>query len=364
MPESLLTLLAIAAAFTAAAVVASVGHAVVHRSLDAMEEMAPEARSALQVRATRLVGSLRLLAFGVAAIGSVGFALPRFGIADPAWEPKAVGHWVMTHGVNFVIIVVGAAIVIRAANLAIEQLQHRLARRHTGTDLEWQRRASTLGGILTNLVTVSVWFVAILMVLRELSFDVLPLLTGAGIAGLAIGFGAQNLVRDVISGFFLILEDQVRVGDMARINNVTGLIEQINLRTLVLRDAEGAVQVFPNGTITTLANLSKQFAYAVVEVKVLYSENLDLVFATIREVGASMQAERPWKDVLLDSVEIPGVVSIADGHATVLVKFRTLPLNQARVANELRRRLLGAMSARGVRPYATRSPLRPRPTGA
>src|SRR5207245_6124564 len=143
-----------------------------------------------------------------------------------------------------------------------------LGRRHAQADLEWQRRAATLGGILTSLVTASVAFLAILMLLRELSIDVLPILTGAGIAGLAIGFGAQNLVRDVISGFFLILEDQVRVSDLVKINGVTGLVEQINLRTIVLRDAEGAVQVFPNGTIGTLANLSKHYAYAVVDVRV------------------------------------------------------------------------------------------------
>src|SRR5207302_8409483 len=109
----------------------------------------------------------------------------------------------------------------------------------------WQRRASTLGGILTSVVTVSVGFVAMLMLLRELSVDVVPVLTGAGIVGLAVGFGAQNLVRDVISGFFLILEDQVRIGDLARINGVAGTVEQINLRTIVVRDGEGAVQVFP-----------------------------------------------------------------------------------------------------------------------
>src|SRR5438046_9885562 len=100
----------------------------------------------------------------------------------------------------------------------------------------------------------------------------MPILTGAGIAGLAIGFGAQNVVRDVISGFFLILEDQVRVGDVARINGISGTVEQINLRTIVLRDGEGAVQVFPNGTVTALANLSKQFAYAIVDVRITSSE--------------------------------------------------------------------------------------------
>ncbi len=352
MPAYVLTLLAIVAAFAAAALVVAVAHAIVHRALDTMDVVSPDSRKALQDRALGLMRALRLLAFGVAAFGSVSFGLARFGITEQTWDPRSLVRWLLTHGVNLVIIFAGAAIVIRAANLAIEHLQQRLSHRQTQADLEWQRRASTLGGILTSLVTVTVWFVAVLMLLRELSIDVLPILTGAGIAGLAIGFGAQNLVRDVISGFFLILEDQVRIGDIARINGVSGVVEQINLRTIVLRDAEGAVQVFPNGTVNTLANLSKQFAYAVVEVKVLYSENLDRVFGTIRDVGASMQEDPRWKPVLVEAIEIPGVVSIADGHVTVLAKFKALPLNQARVANELRRRLLGAFAGRGIQPYA------------
>lgn len=352
MPSYAPPVLAIVAAFAVAAIVVAVAHALVHRALDRME-VPIESRQALHDRATRLIRSLRLLAFGVVALGSVSFVLERFGVTEPAWDLRAAGHWILSRGLNLVIIMVGALIVIRAANLAIENLQQRLSRSHTTGDLEWQRRASTLGGILTNLVTVTVWFVAVLMVLRELSFDVLPILTGAGIAGLAIGFGAQNLVRDVISGFFMILEDQVRVGDIARINGVTGTIEQINLRTIVLRDSEGAVQVFPNGTVTALANLSKQFAYAVVDVKVLYSENLDRVFGTIRDVGAAMQRDPKWTSVIVEPIEIAGVVSIADGYATVSSKFKTVPLNQGRVANELRRRLLGAMAGRGIRPYAS-----------
>ncbi|MBS1816504.1 MAG: mechanosensitive ion channel family protein [Acidobacteria bacterium] len=352
MPEYVLTLLAIVAAFIVAALVVAAGSAFVRRTLDTMDVVTPENRKALHERAQRLLRALKLLAFGAAALASVSLGLQRIGITEPSWDLHEGGRWLLRHGLDLIIIFVGASIVIRAANLAIEHLQQQLAHRHTRADLEWQRRASTLGGILSSAVTVTVWFLAGLMFLRELGLDVVPLLTGAGIAGLAIGFGAQNLVRDVISGFFLILEDQVRVGDIARINGVSGVVEQINLRTIVLRDNEGAVQVFPNGTVTALANLSKQFAYAVVEVKILYSENLDRVFNTIREVGASMQADPRWTDVLLDAIEIPGVVSIADGHVTISTKFKTLPLNQGRVANELRRRLLGALAGRGIRPYA------------
>lgn len=272
----------------------------------------------------------------------------------------------LTHSLKAAIIIVVALVVVRAASVVIARLEHRLGQAQGERDLEWRRRASTLGGILTRLVTVTVWFLAALMLLREASIDVVPILTGAGIAGLAIGFGAQNLVRDVISGFFMILEDQVRVGDLARINGVTGAIEQVNLRTIVMRDGEGAVHVFPNGTVTALANLSKQFANAIVDLRVAYSENLDTVFAVIRDAGKSMEDDRAWAPLLLSSIDIVGVESIADGFALVRAKFKTEPLNQGAVANELRRRLMTRLAARGVSPYVpppAAVPSRPANTG-
>jgi small conductance mechanosensitive channel len=350
-PVRYTTVVAVVLAFLVAAVVVRVAHAIVHRALKSLDIVGSENRTAVHARAAQLIRALTVLAYGVAALAAVSLALERFGVNEPRWDPRLLLHWSLTHGVNVVIIMVGAFIVVRGANLAIEHLQFKLARRHAAGDLEWQRRAATLGGILTSLVTVTVAFVAILMLLRELTIDVLPILTGAGIAGLAIGFGAQNLVRDVISGFFLILEDQVRVGDLARINGVAGTVEQINLRTIVVRDGEGAVQVFPNGTITALANLSKQFAYAVVDLRVAYTENFDRVMGTLREVGASMQRDPSWGALVLAPLEIVGIESLADGAATVRVKFKTPPLYQGKVANELRRRLLNTLVGRGIKPY-------------
>jgi small conductance mechanosensitive channel len=346
------TIAAFVLVFLAAAIVVRIAHAFVDRLLNALEIVGAENRLAIHARGRQLVRALTMLAYGVAAVASISFALSRLGIGEPRWDPRLIARWTVTHGINLIIIVAGAFVVIRAANLAIEHLQFKLARDHAATDLEWQRRATTLGGILTSLVTAVVGFIAILMVLRELTIDVMPILTGAGIAGLAIGFGAQNLVRDVISGFFLILEDQVRIGDLARINGITGTVEQINLRTIVLRDPEGAVQVFPNGTITALANLSKQFAYAVVDVRVGYSENLERVFGTIREVGASIERDGVVGPSVLAPIEIVGIISLDDGVATVRTKFKTLPLSQGKVANELRRRLLGTLAGRGIKPYA------------
>jgi len=337
--------------FVAAAVVVRLAHSIVHRALDRLDIVSAENRVALHARGQQLIRALTLLAYGVAALASVSLALERFGISEPRWHPRQIAHWLLTHGVNIVAIGAGAYIVVRAASLAIEHLQYKLGKRHAQTDLEWQRRAATLSGILTSLVTVSAMFIATLMMLRELAIDVVPLLTGAGIAGLAIGFGAQNLVRDVISGFFLILEDQVRVGDLVRINAAPGIVEQINLRTIVLRDGEGAVQVFPNGSITSLANLSKQYAYAIVDMRVAYTENLDRVVGTIREVGGVIEKDQVWGSLVLAPLEVLGVESLADGFASIRVKFKTLPLNQGKVANELRRRLMTAFVGRGIKPY-------------
>jgi moderate conductance mechanosensitive channel len=343
---------AVLVAFIVAAILIRIAHAIVHRFLAALDIVSPENREAVHQRAQQLLRALTLLGYGIAALASISLALQRFGVSEPAWNPTQLLEWGFRHGINILIILVGAFIVVRAANLTIEHLQFKLARDHATGDLEWQRRATTLGGILTSLITASVAFVAVLMVLRELTIDVVPILTGAGIAGLAVGFGAQNLVRDVISGFFLILEDQVRIGDLARINGVGGVVEQINLRTIILRDGEGAVQVFPNGTITTLANLSKQFAYAVVDFRVAYDENIDRVLGTVREVGMSMERDPQWGALVLAPLDVVGIESLADGAATMRVKFKTLPLNQGKVANELRRRLMATFVARRIRPFA------------
>ena len=351
-PYRYATAVAILVAFAVAAVAARILSTIIHRLLGRMQMVDAANRDAVQARARQLVQALTFLAYGIAALASVSLALNRFGINDAGWDPRALGRWFARHGINAVLILAGAFAVIRAANLVIEHMQFKLSRRRAATDQEWQRRAATLGGILSSTVTTVVGFVAILMLLRELSVDIVPILTGAGIAGLAIGFGAQYLVRDVIAGFFLIMEDQVRVGDLARVNGVSGTVEQINLRTIVVRDNDGAVQVFPNGTITGLANLSKLFAYAVVDMKIAYGENVDRVMGTAREVGASMEHDAVWGPLLIGPLEVVGIESLADGAATFRVRFKTQPLNQGKIANELRRRLMSTFVGRGIRPFS------------
>ena len=353
MPSPYITLTVIVLLFVAAMVVVRVARGIVHRVLGGLEQAGAESRAAVHARGRRLVSALAFLVYAVAAAASVSLGLSELGLGSGTWNLQTLGGWFLTHGVNVIAIVLGATFVVRVGNLALEHFQHRLAHEREATDLEWQRRASTVSGLLMNLVRTIVGFLAILMLLRELSFDVLPILTGAGIAGLAIGFGAQNLVRDVISGFFIILEDQVRVGDIARINGVAGTVEQIKLRTIVLRDDQGAVQVFPSGAVTSLANLSKQFSFATVDVRVAYTENMDRVMGSLADVGAAMRRDPHWAPFIVAPLEVLGVESITDGAATVRAKFKTPPLTQGKVANELRKRVLAAFVSRGIKPYAS-----------
>src|SRR5262249_25119301 len=150
---------------------------------------------------------------------------------------------------------------LRMTALLVSRFEHEMGLGTSLDALERAKRARTLGSVVQNVISVLVIGIGTLMILKEFQVDIAPVLTGAGIVGLAVGFGAQTLVRDIISGFFLILENQVRVGDSAAINGTGGLVEAINLRTIVLRDLEGTVHVFPNGAITTLANRSKDYSY-------------------------------------------------------------------------------------------------------
>jgi small conductance mechanosensitive channel len=339
-----------AAAFALAAFVVWLGRRFVNR-LVATLDLGEAAGAAIRTRARQAVGALAIAAFGIAAITGLSLALSRAGLEAEGWTPRQVASWLVSHGVRILIIVAGAYVTLRGVHLSIEYVTQRAGRQAGVGDAEWRRRAATLGSILSSLVSALVFFLGGLMVLRELSIDVVPLLTGAGIAGLALGFGAQNLVRDVISGFFLIVEDQVGVGDLARIGSVTGVVEEIKLRTIVLRDADGAVHVFPNGTVTTIANLSKDFSYATVDVVVMHGERLDRVLDALRAIGAGLRADPAFGDGILGDLDVLGVQELRQADLTVRVQFKTVPLRQFRIAAELRRRIAVSFTARGIRPF-------------
>ncbi len=221
---------------------------------------------------------------------------------------------------------------------------------------ETQKRAETIVRLLRQAAIIILWLTGVLMILRELGVEIGPILASAGIAGLAIGFGAQNLVRDVISGFFLIIENQVRVGDVAIVNGTGGLVEAVNFRTLILRDLSGIVHVFPNGTINTLANLTQEWSAYVFDIGVAYKEDVDRVMALMKEVGQELREDNYFGPLLIDDIEIFGVDDFADSAVVIKGRLRTIPIKQWEVGREYRRRLKNAFDREGIEiPFPHRS---------
>jgi small-conductance mechanosensitive channel len=194
----------------------------------------------------------------------------------------------------------------------------------------------------------SALIVAVIMSLKEAGFDIGPILAGAGIVGLAVGFGAQNLVRDVITGVFILLEDQVRVNDVAVLNGTGGLVEQINLRTTVLRGLDGTVHVFPNGTITTLSNMTYGFSYYVFDIGVAYKEDTDHVAQVVKQIGDEMMIEDAFKADILEPLEILGLDKFADSAVIVKARIKTAPVKQWTIGREMNRRIKKKFDELGI----------------
>ncbi len=263
-------------------------------------------------------------------------------------DPGMLLSWLLGSGLRIVLIGIMAYTVGRVVAAMVRRLEDEISRDEAVNALERVKRARTLGALIENVSSVAIAAVAGLMILKELQVDIMPILTGAGIAGLAVGFGAQTLVRDIISGFFMIFENQVRVGDVAVINGTGGLVEAINLRTIVLRDLQGVVHIFPNGAIERLANMTRDFSYAVLDVGVAYKEDTDAVTAVLKEVGADLQEDPAYAPSLLAPLEVLGVDAFGDSAVTIKVRIKTLPLKQWDVGRELRRRIKKAFDARRI----------------
>jgi len=289
---------------------------------------------------------------GVVALFILLRSLGLRGIRRLEWEQ--VADWWLGPGLRILLVLGGAFVLSRVLHLLLARLPLFVVPREgpLAEVLEREKRANTITRTLRMLTTVVVMSVAVLIVLRELGVDITPILTGAGIAGLAVGFGAQNLVRDIIAGFFLILENQVRVGDVAIINGKGGLVEAIRLRTIQLRGQDGTVHVIPNGAISELSNLTKDFSYYVIDMGVAYKEDVDRVMGVLREVGAELQQDPAYAERILAPLEILGVDAFADSAVVIRVRIKTVPLQQWNVGRELRRRIKKAFDAQGIEiPY-------------
>lgn len=228
---------------------------------------------------------------------------------------------------------------LRRTHLLLRPHFVRMMQQHAGGSVvELEKRAATIGDILRKTASTVVWAIAIMMALREVGLDIRPILAGAGILGLAVGFGAQNLVRDVITGMFMLLENQVRVNDVAVINGTGGLVEEINLRTTVLRGQDGAVHIFPNGSITTLSNLTREFSHYVFDIRLSYQEDTDRAIAAVREVAEQLQREEPYRSLILAPLEVLGVDQFTESAVIIRARIKTMPIQQWTVGREMNRR--------------------------
>ncbi|HXG88737.1 MAG TPA: mechanosensitive ion channel family protein [Vicinamibacterales bacterium] len=347
LPANLLDItLALALAATLAGAVALVASRLARRLLHAVgqEHTMTEPLARGTIRIVRFVSFL--VAFAV-------FAFPALDLAGVEMRvglhSEELGRWAAVTGVRIAALLLLAFAIVRILAAVIVRAERDLAV-GTGFDaLERRKRAHTIAGVARRALSIVIWTTAVLIVLRELDVDITPVLTGAGIVGLAIGFGAQTLVRDVITGFFLIVEDQVRVGDVAMVNGTGGLVEQINLRTIVLRDMEGTVHVIPNGEIKTLANRTKDYSYYVVDLGVDYDADTDQIVTLVRGVGATLAAEPAFAPSILEPLEVMGVDDFKDSSVTLKFRIKTVPLKQWEVGRELRRRIKYALDREGIK---------------
>ena len=211
-----------------------------------------------------------------------------------------------------------------------------------------KKRVTTLTGLVQTLAVSLVWGVVIIIALDQIGLDITPVLASAGILGLAIGFGAQNLVRDLISGFFIILENQVRLGDVAIVNGTGGLVEKISFRTITLRDLSGVVHMFPNGTITTLSNMTKEWSGYVLDIGVAYKEDTDHVSEVMVAVAEELRQDPNFSNKFLGPIEILGVDQFGPSEVVIKARLKTLPIEQWTVGREYRRRLKKAFDAKGI----------------
>ena len=254
--------------------------------------------------------------------------------------------WLLSSGTKILLILILAGIALKAAKVLSNRLISLALRKKE--DPEFQKRTQTLGSIVRYVLVIGILIVAAMTVLKELGVEIGPVLAAAGIVGLAVGFGAQSLVKDVISGFFILLEDQIRVGDVVQIAGKGGLVEKINLKTTILRDLAGNVHYVPNGQIDVVTNMTKEFSRYVFDIGVAYREDVDEVIEVIKEVDEDLRNDPDYKGDILGPIEIMGLDQFANSAVIIKARTTTKPLQQWRVGREFNRRLKKKFDERNI----------------
>jgi len=258
--------------------------------------------------------------------------------------------WLIDHGTRILIILVVGAVLWFALNKFLPPIVRRgVARTKYKESKEGlKKRASTLVSIFRGVGRVFIVIVAIMMILDEVGVAVAPVLAGFGIAGIAIGFGAQYLIRDLIAGIFIILENQYRVGDVVRVADIAGMVEDVTLRKTVLRDLDGIVHHVPNGEIRVASNYTRHFARVNLDVPVAYGTDLDHAINVINRVGKELAEDEKWRKVIKSPPQVLRVNNLGDSGIDIKIMGDVKPMEQWAVTGELRLRLKKAFDAEGI----------------
>jgi small-conductance mechanosensitive channel len=254
--------------------------------------------------------------------------------------------WLMTTGIKIILVIIITLIVMKVVRVVSSRLSVLFLKKRE--DEESKKRANTLSSVIRNLLNVVVWVIALMTILGQLGIEIGPLLAAAGIVGIAIGFAGQSIVKDVIHGFFILLWDQIRVGDVVQTAGKGGLVENINLKMTVLRDLAGNVHFIPNGNIDVVTNMTKDYSRYVLDIGVAYREDVDEVMDVIKEIDEELRKDPQFKNDILEPVEILGLDKFADSAVVIKARIKTKPIQQWAVGREFNRRLKKKFDQRNI----------------
>jgi small conductance mechanosensitive channel len=287
-----------------------------------------------------VVVRLAILLFAIYLVARI------WGVDLLAWSSSDQGASILKSALRLTFLLVAAIAANELAQLLVNHVIERVSR--SAANRRRSLQLNTLGPLLRGLVQVVVLVIATLMVLGEIGVEIGPLIAGAGVIGIAVGFGAQTLVKDFLTGVFLIVEDVVSVGDIVRVGDSGGLVEKMTLRTLQLRDFDGTLHVLPYSEAQVVHNMTKTFSYYVFDILVAYECDVDHALDIMRRVGAEMQADKAFSNKILEPLEVVGVDGFADSGVKLKARFKTWPIEQWSVGREFNRRLKHAFDAEGI----------------
>jgi len=268
----------------------------------------------------------------------------------PELSRATVVTWLIEHGIPILIIVVVGAVLWFALNKFLPPIVRRAVARTKYKESKEgiEKRTNTLVSIFKGIGRVFIIIIGIMMILPEVGVDIVPVVAGLGIAGLALGFGAQYLIRDLIAGIFIILENQYRVGDVVRVADIGGLVEDVTLRKTVLRDLDGIVHHVPNGEIRAASNFTRHFARVNLNVSVAYDTDLDYAISVVNRVGKELAEDAKWRKVIKSPPQVLRVDNLGDSGIDIKILGDVKPMEQWAVMGELRLRIKKAFDAEGI----------------